>query len=147
MTLRNVAKPAFVVRNVRMMTPRCYSSISYGISACQPMVMQRRMFSSEMLTAKEMKAKIDACGINDAGKEKVINEEIKKKNFSAVRDLAEEYSLSSCFTCSLMMDEKTKELGILCFVQAADAGDMLSQFAVGNLYMQRYWQEKMKPDL
>ena len=40
-----------------------------------------------------------------------------------------------------MMDEKTKELGILCFVQAADA------FAVGNLYMQRYWQEKMKPDL
>lgn len=40
-----------------------------------------------------------------------------------------------------------KELGILCFVQSADAGDMLSQFAVGNLYMQRYWQEKMKPDL
>ena len=44
-----------------------------------------------MLTAKEMKAKIDACGINDAGKEKVINDEIKKKNFGAVRDLAEEW--------------------------------------------------------
>ena len=42
---------------------------------------------------------------------------------------------------------ETKELGILCFVQAADNGDILSQFAVGNLYMQRYWQEKMKPDL
>ena len=40
----------------------------------------------------------------------------------------------------------TKELGILCYVQAADAGDMLSQFAVGNLYLQRYWQEKMRPD-
>ena len=47
----------------------------------------------------------------------------------------------------MIMDEKTKELGILCFVQAADAGDMLSQFAVGNLYLQRYWQEKMNPEL
>ena len=36
-----------------------------------------------------MKEKIDACGINDAGKEKIIAEEIKKKNFAAVRDLAE----------------------------------------------------------
>lgn len=145
--MRNVAKPASVVRNLRVMTPRCFSSVSYGLSTSQSMFMQRRMFSSEMLTAKEMKAKIDACGINDAGKEKVINEEIKKKNFGAVRDLAEEWWFLLPMMCSLMMDEKTKELGILCFVQAADAGDMLSQFAVGNLYMQRYWQEKMKPDL
>ena len=49
--------------------------------------------------------------------------------------------------CRLITKEKTKELGILAFVQAADAGDTLSQFAVGNLYMQRYWQEKMKPDV
>lgn len=89
--MRNVAKPASVVRNLRVMTPRCFSSVSYGLSTSQSMFMQRRMFSSEMLTAKEMKAKIDACGINDAGKEKVINEEIKKKNFGAVRDLAEEW--------------------------------------------------------
>ena len=47
----------------------------------------------------------------------------------------------------LIENKDTKELGILCFVQAADQGDLLSQFAVGNLYMQRYWQEKMKPDL
>ena len=49
--------------------------------------------------------------------------------------------------CRLIENKDTKELGILCFVQAADQGDLLSQFAVGNLYMQRYWQEKMKPGL
>lgn len=47
----------------------------------------------------------------------------------------------------MILNEKTKELGILCFVQSADAGDMLSQFAVGNLYLQRYWQEKMNPEV
>ena len=55
--MRNVAKPASVVRNLRVMTPRCFSSVSYGLSVSQSMFMQRRMFSSEMLTAKEMKAK------------------------------------------------------------------------------------------
>ena len=32
-------------------------------------------------------------GINDAGKEKVINEEVSKKNFAGLRDAAEEYVL------------------------------------------------------
>ena len=49
-------------------------------------------------------------------------------------------------TDRLVVKAETKELGILCYVQAADQGDVLSQFAVGNLYMQRYFQEKMKPD-
>ena len=87
--LRNAAKPTTVVRQMSMITPRSFSCLSYGVSSAQTRLMQKRFFSSEMLTAKEMKEKIDACGINDAGKEKIIAEEIKKKNFAAVRDLAE----------------------------------------------------------
>ena len=59
-------------------------------SMYSPYGVQRRYFSTGNLSGKEILSKIEACGINDAGKEKLINEEVKKKNFQGIRDSAEE---------------------------------------------------------
>ena len=100
-----------------------------------------------MSSAADIKQRIEACTFNDAAKEKIISEEAKKKNIEALRAVGEEWLSRLDIIHRFVEKPETKELGILCFVQAADNGDILSQFAVGNLYMQRYWQEKMKPDL
>ena len=50
-------------------------------------------FTTGNLTSKEILARIDACGINDAGKEKVVADEVKKKNFSALREVGDVYVL------------------------------------------------------
>ena len=50
-----------------------------------------RSFSMQPLTSKDILQRIDACGINDAGKEKIIAEEVKNKNFAALREVGDVY--------------------------------------------------------
>lgn len=96
--VRACAKPSMTVRTLSFVTP--VSSIRFSNASKQfiPYTVQQRHFSSEMLSGKDICAKIDACGINDAGKEAVVNEEVKKKNFAGLRDAAETYHLSFFLT-------------------------------------------------
>lgn len=140
---RTVVKLAMTMRPLSLIPVRMYSTYGQFYS----LGIQQRFFSTNLSSAADIKQRIEACTFNDAAKEKIISEEAKKKNFEALRELGEELIYSHSLSNRFVEKPETKELGILCFVQAADNGDTLSQFAVGNLYMQRYWQEKMKPDL
>ena len=88
--MRVSAKPVANVRSLSFFAPRSLSAINSTTNQWAHNTMSRRYFSAQALSGKEICAKIEACGINDAGKEAVIGEEIKNKNFAGLRDAAEE---------------------------------------------------------
>ena len=88
--VRTCAKPAMSMRSFTIATTRatvCANTFNQSLAVRG---MDRRFFSTQTLSGKDIRAKIEACGINDAGKEAVIGEEIKNKNFAGLRDAAEE---------------------------------------------------------
>lgn len=88
--IRTVAKPVPTLKTMSFVAPVTAVHINTINSMYSPYGVQRRYFSTGNLSGKEILSKIEACGINDAGKEKLINEEVKKKNFQGIRDAAEE---------------------------------------------------------
>lgn len=88
--MRMSAKPAANVRALSFVAPRSLSALNTPVHQWTRNAMSRRYFSAQALSGKEICAKIEACGINDAGKEAIIGEEVKNKNFAGLRDAAEE---------------------------------------------------------
>ena len=78
---------------------RSLSVLPYsGIRSSTPFILtqkfsraQLRSFGTSQLTPTQIKEKIIGCGIDDSGKEKVIEQEVKKGNFEALRQVAEEF--------------------------------------------------------
>lgn len=95
--MRMCAKPAASVRTVSFATPVAVAGFNRATNQWVNGTMNRRYFSTQALSGKDICAKIEACGINDAGKEAVIGEEIKKKNFAGLRDAAEEQEFMNSF--------------------------------------------------
>ena len=87
---RVASKPATVVRCFSPLVTPTNGQLLRTVRSNAPLF---RSFATGNLTSKEILARIDACGINDAGKEKVVADEVKKKNFSALREVGDVYVL------------------------------------------------------
>lgn len=85
---RCVANPAAPIRCFSACTSRAYGLVNMNSYAS---TILSRSFSTQPLTSKEILQRIDACGINDAGKEKIIADEVKNKNFAALREVGDAY--------------------------------------------------------
>ena len=87
-TLITLYKPQFGKNGIRIASlfhtlqynPKLITSLSV-IRPNYPITIQRRLFSTESLSPNQIIQNIEECGINDAGKEKVLQTEIKKKNY------------------------------------------------------------------
>ena len=84
---RVASKPATVVRCFSPLVTPTNGQLFRTMRSNAPLF---RSFATENLTSKEILTRIAACGINDAGKEKIIANEVKKKNFSALREVGDE---------------------------------------------------------
>ena len=83
---RVASKPTTVVRCFSPLVTSTNSQLFRTTRSSMPLF---RSFATENLTSKEILTRIAACGINDAGKEKIIANEVKKKNFSALREVGD----------------------------------------------------------
>ena len=88
---RSLSKPALSTRLFSISTVRSLSVLPSSYTHLNAFSTQRRLFSESASSAADIKKRIEACTYNDAAKEKIIQEEAKKKNFAALRKLGEQY--------------------------------------------------------
>ena len=81
---RSLSKPALSARLFSISTVRSLSVLPSSYT-------HLNAFSESASSAADIKKRIEACTYNDAAKEKIIQEEAKKKNFAALRKLGEQY--------------------------------------------------------
>lgn len=150
--LITLSKPQFGKNGIRIASlfhtlqynPKLITSLSV-IRPNYPITIQRRLFSTESFSPNQIIQNIEECGINDAGKEKVLQTEIKKKNYDNLYSAGQQYiwSLSSCLTLfRLIENEDTRELGVLANVLLAEAGYSKSVIELGNMYYLKWKTDK-----
>lgn len=87
---RSLSRPAVSTRLFSISTIRSMSVLPSSCTRFNAFSTQRRLFSESASSAGDIKKRIEACTYNDAAKEKIIQEEAKRKNFSALRELGEQ---------------------------------------------------------
>ncbi|KAK8800560.1 hypothetical protein WA158_006878 [Blastocystis sp. Blastoise] len=134
------ASRCFVMSSRSTFATRCLSSASF--KALLPVMkstndlkicgmMNCRYFASLGIPKSEILKEISDCGINDAGKEKVVKKQIADGNYDNLYEASQE----------LLGSQETRELGVLSNVLLAEANYPKSMIEVGNMYYMKYNNE------